>query len=85
MQRRRGAIESDIGRDHAGLRARIQRLGLRHLVNEAALGQDVEKIGFIRTHSWVLGQRLVACVGGWCNRSAVGFNNAWRRQAGLRV
>ena len=58
MQRGRGAIESDIGGDRARLRARVQRLGLRDLMDEAALGQDVEKIGFIRAHC--LGSRAAA-------------------------
>src|SRR5262245_46604928 len=62
MQRRSGAIKPDIGRDLALLRARIQRFGLRHLVNEAALGQNVEKIGFIRAHYWISDSNPVTAV-----------------------
>ena len=54
MQRRRGAVESDIGGDPRGQRARIQRLGLRDLVDEAPVGEDVEEIGFVGAHDTAL-------------------------------
>ena len=50
MQRRRGAVEADIGGDGRRTRQRIQRLGLRHLMDEAALGKNVEKIGLVGAH-----------------------------------
>ena len=54
MQRGRGAVEADIGGDGAGCGARVERLGLRDLVDEAALGQNVKKIGLIGAHCWAL-------------------------------
>ncbi len=78
MQRGRGAIKADIGGNRARLGARIQCLGFRDLVDEAALGQNIKEIGFIGAHCCYLGGGLVACVGGWCNRSGVGFNQRAR-------
>ena len=50
MQRRRGAVEADIGDELALLRQRIQRLGVRNLMNEAAVLQHIEKIRFKCSH-----------------------------------
>src|SRR5580693_814197 len=50
MQRRRGAVESDIGRDGRLTGERVQRLGLRDLVDEAPAGENVEEIGFVGAH-----------------------------------
>ncbi len=77
MQRRGRTIESDVGGNGTGLRAGIQGLRLRYLMNKAAVGQDIEKIGFVGAHSGASHRGLVAYVSGWCNRSGVGFNNAW--------
>src|SRR5665213_3795528 len=67
MQRSGGAIETDIAGDRPGLGARIQDVGLRHLVDEAALGKNVKEIGLIGAHESLL-QRSGR---GWCNRSGV--------------
>ena len=49
MQRRRRAVKSDIGGNARLLRQRVQRLGFRDLVNEAAFGQDAQEICFVCT------------------------------------
>ena len=50
MQRRRRAVEADIGGDGRRARERIQGFGLRNLVDEPPLGEDVEKIGLVGAH-----------------------------------
>ena len=45
-----GRIEADIGRDHAGLGARIEARGIRDLMNEAALAQSAQEVGLEWTH-----------------------------------
>jgi hypothetical protein len=44
VERRRGAIEADIGRDLLGLRQLVEHVGLRDLVDKAAAFEDVKKI-----------------------------------------
>ena len=67
MQRGRGAVEADIGGDRPSTRERIERVGLRHLVDEAAARENVKEIGLIAAH------RLCSPSGGWCNRSGAGI------------
>src|SRR4051794_1392526 len=50
MQRGRRAVESDISHQLAPRRQRIQRVGVRDLMDEAALLQHVEKIRFKSSH-----------------------------------
>jgi hypothetical protein len=51
MQRRRGTVEADISGDRLFTRECVQRLRLGDLMNEAASGQDLKKLGFVRAHS----------------------------------
>ena len=46
MQRRRRAVVADIADQLALCRQRIEALAVGHLVDEAALGQDAQEIGF---------------------------------------
>ena len=78
MQRGRGAIVADIGGDRPGGGARIQDLGFRDLMDESALGQNAEEIGFVGAHgraATLLVVTLSSFWRGWCNRSGAGFNH----------
>ena len=44
MQRWRGAVETDIAGDRRLPRQRVERLGLRDLMDEAAVGENVEEV-----------------------------------------
>ena len=50
MERRRGAVETDVGRDGRLPGERVQRLGLGDLMDEAPAGENVEEIGFVGAH-----------------------------------
>ena len=50
VQRRRGAVEADIGGDRRGARERVERLRLGDLMDKAPAGEDVEKIRLVRAH-----------------------------------
>ena len=50
MERGRGAVETDIGRDGRLPGERVQRLGLGDLMDEAPAGENVEEIGLVGAH-----------------------------------
>ena len=61
MQRGRGAVEADIGGDRLAARERVERLGLRDLMDEAAAREDVAGNRTCRRSS------AVSCRAGWCH------------------
>ena len=44
MQRRRRAVETDIGSDRRRTGERVERLGLRDLMDVAPAGEDIQKL-----------------------------------------
>ena len=50
VERRRGAIETDIGGDARRFCQSVKRLRLRDLVNESAFAENTQKVGFIGAH-----------------------------------
>ena len=59
VQRGGGAVEADIGRDRLRFGELVERVRLRHLVDEATLGQNVKEIGFVAAHRPSSLRRLV--------------------------
>jgi hypothetical protein len=51
-------IETDIAGDPAGLGAHVERRLVGHLVDEAALGEDVEKFGTEGGHDGLIGNEV---------------------------
>src|ERR1700692_478901 len=79
MERRRGAVETNISRDGRLPGERVQRLGLGDLVDKTPAGENVEEIGFIGAHRYP----AQLCRGSpprrrWCNRSGAWFNSTTR-------
>src|SRR5262245_24086064 len=65
MERGRGAIETDIAGDARRFRQGIERLRLRHLVNEPAGREHVEEIGLVGAHARSLGRYAWIATGNW--------------------